>query len=87
MLDYVETIVGFDDTKIHKPHSEPITLAMSRFDISNDMVVYVGDSPVDSKAAKSAGIDVIIVNRQKDLMIDRIPCNFKVSTLKEILYW
>ena len=56
MGDVAEVVVGYDDTELHKPSPDPILLAMSFFDVPAEDAVYVGDSPHDPVAARSAGM-------------------------------
>ena len=44
---------------LHKPHPEPLLLALERLAASPDDAAYVGDSPYDMQAAKAAGIYAI----------------------------
>ncbi len=53
---YFETVVAADDTDFHKPHPQPLMLAMRRMDAAPDESVYIGDSPFDIKAGQAAGI-------------------------------
>jgi pyrophosphatase PpaX len=52
----VETVVGGDETKKHKPDPEPLLLALERLGAAPDDAVYVGDAPFDVQAAKAAGL-------------------------------
>jgi pyrophosphatase PpaX len=56
-----ETIVGGDETEKHKPDPEPLLLAAERMHASPAETAYVGDSPFDIRAAKSAGMYAIAV--------------------------
>ncbi|MBO4568895.1 MAG: HAD family hydrolase [Candidatus Methanomethylophilaceae archaeon] len=80
-----ETIVGYHDTRRHKPCPDPILLAMSRFDVRPRDCVYVGDSPQDPVAAKAAKIDSVIVRRSDGLAPDGIPCTWRIESLEELL--
>jgi pyrophosphatase PpaX len=51
-----ETVVGGDETEHHKPHPEPLLLALQRLGATPDETAYVGDAPFDIKAAKAAGV-------------------------------
>ncbi len=53
---YFDTVVAADDTDFHKPHPQPLMLAMRRLDAALDETVYIGDSPFDIKAGQAAGI-------------------------------
>ncbi len=83
--DLPEAIVGYEDTKRHKPRPDPILLAMSDFDADKKDAVYVGDGPHDPVAAKRAGIDSVIINRRNGLCPDGIPSDWEISSLEELL--
>lgn len=85
MLDIIETIVGYGDTKRHKPFPDPIELALSRFDVPKEDVLYIGDSPNDSGAAINAGIDCAIVNRHNGLTPDGLECTYELDSLEGLL--
>jgi pyrophosphatase PpaX len=53
---FFEAVVGGDETKRHKPDPEPLLLAAKRMDADPSDCAYVGDSPFDIRAAKSAGM-------------------------------
>jgi pyrophosphatase PpaX len=57
-----ETVVGGDETTHHKPHPEPLLLALERLGASPQDAAYVGDSPFDMEAAKAAGLYAIGVS-------------------------
>lgn len=52
---YFKTVVTADDTNKHKPHPEPLELAMTRLELSADKTIYVGDTLYDYQCAKGAG--------------------------------
>jgi pyrophosphatase PpaX len=62
LRDYFDVLVTAEDTERHKPHPEPLLLALERLDMPADATVYVGDSPFDVRAAKAAGIAAIAVS-------------------------
>jgi pyrophosphatase PpaX len=47
-----------DDTERHKPHPDPLLLALDRFGLRDraDQVLYVGDSVHDLRAGRAAGV-------------------------------
>ena len=59
LAHYFDTIVAGDDTRMHKPHPDPILLALERLAATPDEAVYVGDSPYDMQAAKAAGVQAV----------------------------
>lgn len=58
---YFDVVVGSDETERHKPHPDPILLALERLGASPDAAAYVGDSPFDVQAAKAAGVHAVAV--------------------------
>lgn len=50
-----ETLVGYEDTDIHKPEPTPLLLAAERMGVEISRCCYVGDSPHDMNAGKAAG--------------------------------
>jgi HAD superfamily hydrolase (TIGR01549 family) len=61
IYDYFDLIITGDEVKEHKPSPEGITLFLERFNLPKEQVLMVGDSPVDIKAARSAGVRVASV--------------------------
>jgi pyrophosphatase PpaX len=59
LAHYFDTIVAGDDTRMHKPHPDPLLLALERLAATADEAAYVGDSPYDMQAAKAAGVRAI----------------------------
>ena len=56
-----DVVVGSDETERHKPHPEPILLALERLCAVPEDAAYVGDSPFDVQAAKAAGVHAVAV--------------------------
>jgi pyrophosphatase PpaX len=56
-----ETVVGGDETELHKPHPEPLLLAARRLGVAPQDCAYVGDSPFDIRAAKAAHMYAVAV--------------------------
>ena len=59
--EYFDTVVGSDETERHKPHPDPILLALDRLGAAATAAAYVGDSPFDVQAAKAAGVHAVAV--------------------------
>lgn len=53
---WMDVLVGFEDTKQHKPHPEPINAALDRLNFRPGEVLMVGDSPFDLECARNAGV-------------------------------
>jgi pyrophosphatase PpaX len=58
---FFRTVVTGDDTELHKPHPEPLLLALERLGARPSSAAYVGDSPFDVRAAKRAGMAAMAV--------------------------
>lgn len=81
-----DALVGGDETLHHKPHPEPLLLALDRLAASPDEAAYVGDSPYDMQAAKAAGMYAIGVTwgriHDRDALAD---ADVIVDTAEELL--
>jgi pyrophosphatase PpaX len=62
LAQYFDTVVTSEQTERHKPHPEPILLALDRLGANAADAVYVGDSPVDMGAARAASVRAIGVS-------------------------
>jgi pyrophosphatase PpaX len=56
---YLDVIVASEDTDRHKPDPDPLLEALRRLEATVAEAVYVGDSPFDVQAAKSAGMYMV----------------------------
>jgi len=56
-----DIIVAHEDTERHKPDPEPVLHAIDRLGSTPREAAYIGDSPFDIQAAKSAGAFAIAV--------------------------
>ena len=56
---FFDTVVGGDETELHKPHPAPLLLALERLGATPDQAAYVGDSPYDMQAALAGGLRAI----------------------------
>ncbi len=48
-------VVGYEDTENHKPHPEPVNLALEQLSVTPQDSIVVGDSPADIEAGRAAG--------------------------------
>lgn len=53
---YFATVVGMDACRNHKPHPEPVELALERLGVTPERAIFVGDSPHDMAAGRAAGV-------------------------------
>lgn len=56
-----DIVVAHEDTDRHKPDPDPVLHAIARLGATSEDAAYVGDSPFDIQAAKSAGAYAIAV--------------------------
>jgi pyrophosphatase PpaX len=56
---FITIVVGADSVGKHKPHPEPVLLALERLGVSAGEAVFVGDSPHDISAGNAAGVVTI----------------------------
>lgn len=52
---YIDTLVGAEDTSQHKPNPDPVVLALEKLGGAPDQAVMIGDSPYDIEAGLRAG--------------------------------
>lgn len=62
---YFQIEILYGDTKNHKPHPEPLILAVEKLKFKSEECVYVGDSESDLIAARAAGMKCIIIRSHK----------------------
>ena len=55
----VRVVVSADSTTRHKPHPEPVQLALARLGYAPDEALFVGDSPHDLHAGSAAGVTTV----------------------------
>jgi pyrophosphatase PpaX len=55
LVEYFDAVVAYDDTERHKPDPDPVLAGIDRLGGGPSDSAYVGDSPFDIAAAKSAG--------------------------------
>ncbi|WP_419764881.1 MAG: HAD family hydrolase [Arcobacter sp.] len=60
--NYFKTIVGYNDVLKPKPHPEMVYKILEDINTTKEKSLLVGDSHKDIQAAKSAGVDSILVN-------------------------
>jgi phosphoglycolate phosphatase len=59
LVEHFGVIVGGEDVARHKPDPEALLLALDRMGCRADDAIYVGDHPVDARAARAAGVRFI----------------------------
>ena len=67
---YFQITVSYQDTVEHKPDPEPLLLAANKLGVVPDECIYVGDVENDMKAARAAGMKVIIYSKNNFVEAD-----------------
>lgn len=62
LRDDFDVVVAHEDTERHKPEPDPVLHAIDRLGSTPGEAAYVGDSPFDIQAAKSAGAFAVAVS-------------------------
>ncbi|MPQ42936.1 HAD family hydrolase [Clostridium tarantellae] len=60
--NYMSGVVLAEDTEKHKPYPDPLLKAAETLEVEPKDVLYVGDTIVDFKAAKAAGMDFALAS-------------------------
>jgi phosphoglycolate phosphatase len=85
LMSYFTAVLGADVVARKKPDPEPLLAALEKMGISPREAVMIGDSPVDTQAARAAGIRVGLVSHgfvSKEEMTSSHP-DWLVDSLKE----
>lgn len=61
IAELFDTVVGYEDTTNHKPHPEPVHLALANLSLTAQDSVVVGDTPADIEAGRAAGCRTCLV--------------------------
>ena len=59
ILEPFETIVGLHGCSNHKPHPEPVHVALERLGVAPGDAWFIGDSPHDMNAGRAAGVTTL----------------------------
>lgn len=73
LLRYFEIVLGSDSTPEKKPSPLPVRMVLEKLNIPGSEAVIVGDSDLDIKAGKSAGVLTIAVSygyRPRELLLE-----------------
>lgn len=60
-IDVFDRVITFEDAVRRKPDPESLFLLLSEFNVQKELALMVGDSIVDLRYAKAAGVDVCIM--------------------------
>ena len=61
IAELFNTVVGWEDTNNHKPHPEPVHLALANLSVAAQDSVVVGDTPADIETGRTAGCRTCLV--------------------------
>lgn len=84
---YLDYVVGLEDTANHKPSPEPLLLAMENIGARPEGTIMVGDNPVDILGAKNAGVascGVAWSMRGPDYLLQYEP-DYIINDMRELL--
>ena len=70
--EFFDAVVTTDDTEHHKPHPEPVLLALQVLGAHPAAAAFVGDSPFDVQAGKAAGVFTVGVSWGKIHPVERL---------------
>jgi pyrophosphatase PpaX len=85
LAPYFDAVVTSEQTEHHKPHPEPILLALDRLGAGPEEAAYVGDSPFDMAAARAAGVKAVGVSWGGIHPLDQLDADVLVETPEELL--
>lgn len=83
LQNYFKVAVAYEDTVNHKPDPEPLLLAASKLGVKPKECIYIGDVENDIKAARAAGMKVIIYS--KESFVEADACTFLFSDLARLI--
>jgi HAD superfamily hydrolase (TIGR01509 family) len=78
LRNYFKTIITFKDSVHHKPHPEPLLLALKKIGVKAENSVYIGDSELDQKAAKAGGLKFIAFRNPS------LPSKYQANRLSQL---
>ncbi len=56
---YIDEIVGYESTELHKPNGDPIEEALRRLKLAPEEAVFIGDSEADVSCSANAGVKFV----------------------------
>ena len=85
LTDYIDHLIGYEDTEKHKPNPDPLLKALDVFKGKKEQTIYIGDHENDMQAAKAAGMMCCAVTYSKRIreMLQTQP-DFVVDDLIQI---
>lgn len=85
LYDFIDLLIGYEDSTNHKPHPEPLLKAIEKLNAKKEETIYIGDHENDIAAAKHAGILSCAVTYSLRLkeMLNNMP-DFVIDELKNV---
>ena len=87
LMDYFDSIIGADDTDLHKPDPTPAFMALEELGGKPEETLFVGDSPFDILCGKNAGIASVVVGWSAlpmDMLLKYEP-SYVVNSMEELM--
>jgi HAD superfamily hydrolase (TIGR01509 family) len=78
LTGYFDLVVTSSDVGRPKPHPESLQRILRYFELMPDQTIYVGDSPLDESAARSAGIPFVAYRNRK------LTSKYHIDSLREL---
>lgn len=88
MSSMFDLVIGGDTLEVRKPNPLPILHACDSLGVPVSQSLYIGDSPIDVEAAKSAGVPVFCVpyGYREGQPVSTLACDGFIDTLADISY-
>ena len=92
IAEFFDTITGCDDVTVAKPSPEGLLKTIIKLGVSKNEVLYVGDSTVDARTAKNAGVDfaAVLTGVTRAAEFEGFPCIQMAESMKklfELIEW
>ncbi len=86
LFDYFDFTLTRDDVPAMKPRADGMFTAISRMGLPQERVIYVGDSVIDVKAAKAAGLKVasVITGRYTAERLHQEGADYVLNSLSDL---
>ncbi|MCB2294967.1 pyrophosphatase PpaX [Clostridium algoriphilum] len=87
LMDYFDSIIGADDTEIHKPDPTPAFMALAELGGKLEETILVGDTQFDVLCGKNAGITSVVVGWSalpRDMILKYEP-DYIVESMEELI--
>lgn len=85
LRDYFHCVVGGDSAPHAKPHRAPLDLALDMLGVSAGSALLVGDSTVDQRAARNAGLPFVFFRAGYDDGVTLAADEWSIDTIVDLL--